>query len=125
LIAGYAGLKLAPLQQKITIEGRCRRFTGAWFRGTGLPMIGVKSVRMKVLIASLTLFAFNDMVLAQHYAEPSDISRATIYSHNFKSKHHTKLAGEKQRALDAAHKAALRKIPDQPQPTDPWAKVRP
>ena len=88
-------------------------------------MIGVKKVRMKALFASLALLAFTDAVLAQHYVEPSDVSRATFYAHSFVSKHHTKHAHEKQRALDAAHKAALRKIPDQPQPTDPWAKVRP
>ncbi len=88
-------------------------------------MIGIKKVRMKAWVASLALLAFTDVVLAQHYVEPSDISRATIYSHSFTSKHHTKHAREKQRALDAAHKAALSKIPDQPQPTDPWAKVRP
>ena len=88
-------------------------------------MIDIKNFRMKALVASLTLLAFTDVVLAQHYVEPSDVARATFYSHSFKSKHHTKHASEKQRALDAAHKAALKKIPDQPQPTDPWAKVRP
>ena len=88
-------------------------------------MIGVRKVRMKVLVASLALLAFPNAVLAQHYLEPSDVSRATFYSHSFKSKHHTKHAREKQHALDAAHKAALSKIPNQPQPTDPWAKVRP
>jgi hypothetical protein len=95
---------------------------GPW---NGLPMIDVEKFRMKVLVASLALLAFPDAVLAQHYTEPSDIARATIYPHSFISKHHTKHAHEKQRALDAAHKAALSKIPDQPQPTDPWAKVRP
>jgi hypothetical protein len=88
-------------------------------------MIDVEKFRMKVLIASLALVAFPDVVLSQHYTEPSDVARATFYSHSFKSKHHTQHAREKQRALDAAHKAALSKIPDQPQPTDPWAKVRP
>jgi hypothetical protein len=88
-------------------------------------MIGVKKVRTKALVASLALLAFTDVVPAQHYVEPSDISRATIYPRSFKSKHHNQHAREKQRALDAAHKAALSKIPDQPQPTDPWAKVRP
>ncbi len=100
-------------------------FTGTWLRGTGLPMIGVKKVRTKALVATLALLAFTDAVLAQHYLEPSDVGRATFYSHSFKSKQHTRHAREKQRALDAAHKAALSKIPDQPQPTDPWAKVRP
>jgi hypothetical protein len=88
-------------------------------------MIGVRKVRMKAMVASLALLAFPDVVLAQHYVEPSDVARATIYSHSFKSKHHTKHAREKQHALDAAHKAALNKIPNQPQPADPWAKVRP
>lgn len=88
-------------------------------------MTGVKKVRMKALVASLALLAFTDVVLAQHYVEPSNIARASIYPHSFESKHHTKHAREKQRALDAAHKAALSKIPDQPQHTDPWAKVRP
>jgi hypothetical protein len=79
----------------------------------------------KALVASLVLLAFTDVVLAQYYVEPSNIARASIYPRSFESKHHTKHAREKQRALDAAHKAALSKIPDQPQPTDPWAKVRP
>lgn len=88
-------------------------------------MIDVKKFRMKALVASLALLAFTGVAFAQHYAEPSDIARATIYPHSFKSKHHNKHTSEKQRALDAAHKAALSKIPDKPQPTDPWAKVRP
>jgi hypothetical protein len=80
---------------------------------------------MKALVAALALVAFTNVVLAQHFVEPTDITRATIYPHSFKSKQHTRHAREKQRALDAAHKAALSKIPDQPQPADPWAKVRP
>jgi hypothetical protein len=88
-------------------------------------MIGVRKVRMKAMVASLALLAFPDVVLAQHYVEPSDVARATFYAHSFKSKHHAKHAREKQHALDAAHKAALSKIPNQPQPADPWAKVRP
>ena len=80
---------------------------------------------MKALIASLVLLAFTDAALSQYYVEPSDVARATIYPHSFVSKHHTKHAREKQHAIDAAHKAALRKIPNQPQPTDSWAKVRP
>ena len=89
-------------------------------------MIDFKKSRMKAAaITSLALLAMPDVALAQHFVEPSDISRATIYSHSFVSKHHTRHAREKQRATDAAHKAALSKIPNQPQPTDPWAKVRP
>jgi hypothetical protein len=88
-------------------------------------MIDIKKSRTKELVALLALLAFTDVVFAQHYVEPSDIGRATFYSHSFKSKYHTNHAREKQRAVDAAHKAALSKIPDQSQPTDPWAKVRP
>jgi hypothetical protein len=88
-------------------------------------MNGVKTIQIEVLVASVALFAFTDLAVAQHYVELSDNARATIYSHSFISKHHTGLAREKQRALDAAHRAALSKLPDQPQPTDPWAKVRP
>jgi hypothetical protein len=92
----------------------------------GFNMIGVKKVRMKVMVASFALLAFTDVALSQYFVEPSDIGRAThIYPHGFVSKHHTAHAREKQRAIDAAHKAALSKIPNQPQPTDPWAKVRP
>jgi hypothetical protein len=85
---------------------------------------------MRTLAASIfALLALGDIALAQHYVEPSDVSRATVARHSFGSKkhakgHHARLDHEKQRHLDAAHKAALKKIPDQPQPTDPWAKVR-
>jgi hypothetical protein len=80
---------------------------------------------MKSLGASaFALLILTDAALAQHYAEPSDVSRATVLKHSFGSKKHAKRNPEKQRQLDAAHKAALSKIPNQPQPKDPWAKIR-
>ena len=56
-------------------------------------MIDIKKIRMKALVASVVVLAFTDIVL-----EPSDIARATIYPHSFKSKHHTKHTSEEQRA---------------------------
>jgi hypothetical protein len=74
--------------------------------------------------AAIVLIALTDIALAQHYLEPSDVSRATVLKHSIGSKKRVRLNHHKQRELDAAHKAALSKIPNQPQPTDPWAKVR-
>jgi hypothetical protein len=80
---------------------------------------------MRIFAASIfALLALTDIALSQHYVEPSDVSRATVLRHSFGSKRHAKGHHEKQRQLDAAHKAALKKIPDQPQPADPWAEVR-
>jgi len=79
----------------------------------------------RIATTAFALVALTSTAFAQHnYVEPSDISRATVIGHNFVSKRRAKVSHEKQRRLDAAHRAALSKIPNQPQPTDPWAKVR-
>lgn len=76
-------------------------------------------------ISAFVLIASTSLAFSQHnYLEPSDVSRATVFRHGFGSKKHPKLSHERQRLLDAAHKAALSKIPNRPQPADPWAKVR-
>jgi hypothetical protein len=78
-----------------------------------------------IVMSAVALMASSGAALSQHnYVEPSDVSHATVVRYGFLSKKHHKVSREKQRLLDAAHKAALTKIPDQPQPTDPWAKVR-
>ena len=79
----------------------------------------------RVAISAVALIASTGVAFSQHnYVEPSDVARGTVIRHSFLPKRHPKLSHEKQRLLDAAHKAALTKIPNQPQPTDPWAKVR-
>jgi hypothetical protein len=78
-----------------------------------------------IATSAFALVAFTSVAFSQHnYVEPSDVSRATVLRHSFVSKRRAKVSHEKQRLLDAAHRAALSKIPNQPQPTDPWAKVR-
>jgi hypothetical protein len=49
--------------------------------------------------------------------------------HTFLAKHDAAVASvlkshKRRLEIDAAHKAALRKIPTSPAPTDPWAVVR-
>jgi hypothetical protein len=77
-----------------------------------------------VAMSAFALIALTGVAFSQHYLEPSAVSRATVVKHSFGAKRRAKVSHEKQRLLDAAHKAALSKIPNQPQPADPWAKVR-
>jgi hypothetical protein len=79
----------------------------------------------RIAMSAFALIASTGVAFSQHnYVEPSDVARGTVVRHSFLAKRNLKLSHEKQRSLDAAHKAALSKIPNRRQPTDPWAKVR-
>jgi hypothetical protein len=79
----------------------------------------------RIAMSAFALIASTGVAFSQHnYVEPSDVARGTVVRHSFLAKRNLKLSHEKQRSLDAAHKATLSRIPNQPQPTDPWAKVR-
>jgi hypothetical protein len=84
---------------------------------------------MKLLTLSLSVLLVLGDVAAAHYLEPSDTSRATVVRHAFGAKKHAakdhNKDHRKQREIDAAHKAALRRIKEPPAPKDPWAQVRP
>jgi hypothetical protein len=80
---------------------------------------------MKRLSLSLCALLFFSGAADAHYLEPSDTSRATVVKHRFGAKKHAARDHNKQREIDAAHKAALSRIKEPPAPKDPWAQVRP
>ncbi len=75
-----------------------------------------------VTAVALALLSFTGVALSQHIEGGEN-------THTFLAKHDAAVARahkahKRQLEIDAAHKAALRKIPTPPAPTDPWAAVR-
>jgi hypothetical protein len=79
---------------------------------------------MRTLAVSVIALLLLTGVSVSQPAGVGDNSRAVVVKHRFGAKYLTK-ARKKQLELEAAHKAALNKIPTPPAPTDPWAKMRP
>ena len=73
-------------------------------------------------VVAFALLSFSDVALSQRIEGGDNV-------HTFLAKHDAGVARahkahKRRMEIDAAHKAALRKIPAPPAPTDPWAAVR-